>query len=89
KLGAGGSSSLLPFMVSAAIFALYAILLVVLMLLFKLEEKEKSAVVSINKMARIVFTDKVFLYFLLGKIFVAGAYSHLDTTLSQYIGHDR
>ncbi|MFP3390097.1 MDR family MFS transporter [Brevibacillus sp. SIMBA_040] len=89
KLGAGGSSSLLPFMVSAAIFALYAILLVVLMLLFKLEEKEKSAVVSINKMARIVFTDKVFLYFLLGNIFVAGAYSHLDTTLSQYIGHDR
>jgi len=63
KLGAGGSSSLLPFMVSAAIFALYAILLVVLMLLFKLEAKEKSAVVSINKMARFFLPIKFFSIF--------------------------
>ncbi|MNE41800.1 putative transporter [compost metagenome] len=31
----------------------------------------------------------MFLYFLIGNIFVFGAYSHLDTTLSQYIGHER
>jgi hypothetical protein len=37
----------------------------------------------------IVFKDKVFLYFLLGNVFVAGAYSHLDSTLSQFIGHNR
>ncbi len=44
---------------------------------------------TVNQMVRIVFTDKVFLYLLLGNFFVAGAYSHLDTTLSQYFGHDR
>ncbi|MGG1658426.1 MDR family MFS transporter [Brevibacillus sp. NRS-1366] len=89
KLGAGSSSSLLPFLVSAIIFAVYALVLVVLMIMYKQKVKEKSASVTMNQMARIVFTDKVFLYFLLGNVFVAGAYSHLDTTLSQYIGHDR
>ncbi|MFD0693191.1 MDR family MFS transporter [Paenibacillus sp. GCM10027628] len=89
KLGIGGSSSLLPFMVSAGIYLVYAIALVSLMLIFKQKFQEKSAPVSIKQMMQIVFTDKIFLYFLLGNIFVAGAYSHLDTTLSQFIGHDR
>jgi MFS family permease len=36
----------------------------------------------------IISKDKVFRYFLIGNIFVTGAYSHLDTTLSQYLGTD-
>ncbi|CAN7762502.1 MFS transporter [Paenibacillus sp. LjRoot153] len=89
KLGAGGSSSLLPFMVSAGIFALYAMALVVFMVMFKMKRQEKSDAVSMKKTVSIVFKDKVFLYFLIGNIFVAGAYSHLDSTLSQFIGHNR
>ncbi len=89
KLGAGGTSSLLPFFTSAAIFALYAVVLVCFMAIFKNVLHERSGSVAMRQIVRIVFTDKVFLYFLLGNIFVAGAYSHLDTTLSQYIGHDR
>ncbi len=89
KLGAGSSASMLPFFASAAIFAVYALLLVVFMVMFKQKVQERSSSVTINQMARIVLTDNVFLYFLLGNVFVAGAYSHLDTTLSQYIGHDR
>lgn len=69
--------------------AVYAAVLVVFMLLFKQELRERSTSVTMREMARIVFTDKVFLYLLLGNLFVAGAYSHLDTTLAQYIGHDR
>ncbi len=68
---------------------MYAAVLVVFMLLFKQELRERSTSVTMREMARIVFTDKVFLYLLLGNLFVAGAYSHLDTTLAQYIGHDR
>ncbi|KPV60097.1 MFS transporter [Paenibacillus sp. A3] len=89
KLGAGGSSSLLPFFASAVIFFIYAIVLVIFMVTFKQKLHEKSASITMNQMARIIFTDKIFLYFLLGNVFVAGAYSHLDTTLSQFIGHDR
>ncbi|MBD0378828.1 MDR family MFS transporter [Paenibacillus sedimenti] len=89
KLGAGGASSFLPFMVSAGIFAVYAVVLVFFMIAFNQQLPEKSAPVAMRKMVQIVFTDKVFLYFLLGNVFVAGAYSHLDSTLSQYIGHDR
>jgi MFS family permease len=89
KLGVGGSSTLLPFLVSAGIYAIYAMLLVFFMIIFKQGLQEKSSSVSMNQMLKIVFTDKIFLYFLLGNVFVAGAYSHLDTTLSQYIGHNR
>ncbi|GED30238.1 MFS transporter [Brevibacillus centrosporus] len=89
KLGAGSTSSLVPFYISAAIFAFYAIALVVLMLLFRQGLQEKSKATPMQEMVRVVFSDKVFLYFLLGNVFLAGAYSHLDTTLSQYIGHDR
>lgn len=90
QLGAG-STSLLPFLVTAVIFAVYAAMLVVFMVMFKEQLKKNAAAepITMNQMARIVFTDKVFLYLLLGNLFVAGAYSHLDTTLSQYIGHDR
>jgi len=89
KLGAGDTASLLPFFISAGIFAVYAIILVVFMVRYKQKNMESSETIAMNQMLRIVFTDKVFLYFLLGNIFVAGAYSHLDTTLAQYIGHDR
>ncbi|MGD8191670.1 MDR family MFS transporter [Brevibacillus ginsengisoli] len=89
KLGAGSSSSLLPFFVAAVIFALYAVLLVLFKITFKQNTQEKATTVKIQQMVRIVFTDKIFLYFLLGNIFVYGAATHLDTTLSQYIGHDR
>ncbi|OKP99773.1 MFS transporter [Paenibacillus sp. P46E] len=89
KLGIGGSSSLLPFALSAAIYGLYTLLLIYFSTRYKLEARQKSNSVPVKQMLNIVFTDKVFLYFLIGNIFVFGAYSHLDTTLSQYIGHDR
>jgi MFS family permease len=49
KLGAGGSSTLLPFMVSAAIFAVYAMALVIFMIMFKMKPQEKSDTVSMKK----------------------------------------
>jgi len=90
KLGIGGTSSLLPFLVSASIYAIYAVLLLVFMFSFRhmLQSNDEPGA-TVKQMMKIVFTDKVFLYLLLGNFFVAGAYSHLDTTLSQYIGHDR
>ncbi|WP_276354399.1 MDR family MFS transporter [Cohnella caldifontis] len=93
KLGAGASSSLVPFLIGAGIFAAYALGIVAMMLKYKEKPHETAeagvAAVSFRQMAQIVFTDKVFLCFLLGNLFAAGAYSHLDSTLSQYIGHDR
>lgn len=89
KLGAGGSAAFLPFLVSSVIFAVYAAALLFFMIAFGQQLHEKTASVSMKQMVQIVFTDKVFLYFLVGNIFVAGAFSHLETTLSQFIGHDR
>ncbi|WP_086074429.1 MDR family MFS transporter [Paenibacillus camerounensis] len=89
KLGIGGSSSLVPFMLSAAIYFFYAIVLVIFSIKYKQPAGNDSSSVTVKQMVKIMITDKVFLYFLIGNIFVFGAYSHLDTTLSQYIGHER
>lgn len=94
KLGVGGTSSMVPFLLSASIYGLYALLLIYYGVRFRQQHrsnqpKQSSDFPSVRNVVRIVFTDKVFLYFLIGNLFVAGAYSHLDTTLSQYIGHDR
>ncbi|UQZ33284.1 MFS transporter [Paenibacillus sp. PK3_47] len=89
QLGIGGTSSMLPFMLSAAIYALYAVLLTGFSFRYKLQSGQNADAVPVRQMVTIIFTDRVFLYFLIGNIFVFGAYSHLDTTLSQYIGHDR
>lgn len=89
QLGAGGSSSSVPFLAGAVIFGVYALILAVFMLKYREKPVERSASIPFRQMAQIVFTDKVFLCFLLGNVFTTGAYSHLDTTLSQYIGHDR
>ncbi|WP_040948915.1 MDR family MFS transporter [Gorillibacterium massiliense] len=94
KLGVGGTDSMLPFLLSAAIYGLFALLLIYFGARFKdhlhsAQPKGQSEAVSFRSMLKIIFADKVFLYFLLGNTFVAGAYSHLDTTVSQFIGHDR
>ncbi|RNB79514.1 MFS transporter [Brevibacillus fluminis] len=89
KLGAGGSASFLPFLVSSAISVVYVAVIVCFMLTYRQQLREKTTTIPIRQMVKTVFTDKVFRYFLLGNVFVAGAYSHLDTTLSQYIGNDR
>lgn len=89
KLGAGGLASFLPFLVSSVIFAVYAIALVCFMLAFRQQLQEKTTTVPIRQMVQSVFKDKVFRYFLLGNVFVAAAYSHLDTTLAQFIGSER
>ncbi|WP_054942897.1 MDR family MFS transporter [Paenibacillus ihuae] len=89
KLGIGSSSSLLPFVLSAAIYFFYAIVLILFSIKYKPAAGNASRSVPFKQMVGIIFTDKVFLYFLTGNIFVFGAYSHLDTTLSQYIGHER
>lgn len=93
KLGVGGTSSMAPFLLSASIYGLYTLLIVYYAMRFKeprrTQPKHSSESESLRNMVKIILSDKVFLYFLLGNLFVAGAYSHLDTTLSQYIGHDR
>lgn len=89
KLGIGGASSFLPFLVAAGIFVVYTVALIIFMFIFTQNSQEKATNVPMKQMLQIVFTDKVFLYFLIGNVFVLGGYSHLDTTLSQYIGHDR
>ena len=94
KLGVGGTSSMLPFLLSASIYGFYTLLVIYYAMKYKEprrspQPKQSSEVSSARSMIRIVLKDKVFLYFLLGNLFVAGAYSHLDTTLSQYIGHNR
>jgi MFS family permease len=93
KLGAGSSSFQAPFLIGAGIFAVYALGIAALMLRYKETPHESAATgvsaASFRQMAQIVFTDRVFLCFLLGNLFTTGAYAHLDSTLSQFVGHDR
>lgn len=91
QLGAGGTSSLLPFAICSGIYLAYVLVLVALSRMNReagQRRKAQGEPVSMRAMARIVFTDRVFLCFLIGNAFVANAYGHLDTTLSQFLGHD-
>jgi MFS family permease len=87
-LSLGASKNPLPFLISAGIYYIYA--LIILYWHFKYSNKEEQRnernAVSIKESLRIIAKDKVFRFFLIGNIFVTGAYSHLDTTLSQYLG---
>ncbi|MDR7071452.1 MDR family MFS transporter [Fictibacillus barbaricus] len=87
-LSLGASKNPLPFLISAGIYFIYA--LIILYWHFKYKNKGQQEnnlnAVSVIESLRIIAGDKVFRYFLIGNIFVTGAYSHLDTTLSQYLG---
>lgn len=91
KLGAGGSSTFAPFAFASGIFLFYAGSLAVVRRSYSSARTGQtvSEPVPFRRIFMVVFTDRVFLCFLMGNLFVAGAYSHLDTTLSQYMGHDR
>ncbi|MFB9330383.1 MDR family MFS transporter [Paenibacillus aurantiacus] len=91
KLGAGGTSSFVPFATASGIFFFYAAALAVVRRSYRPSRTAQAGLepVPCRQIVKVVFTDKIFLCFLMGNLFVAGAYSHLDTTLSQYIGHDR
>jgi MFS family permease len=87
-LSLGASRNPLPFLISASIYLIYAMIILIGHFKFKktAESKAETATVTMRESLRIISKDKVFRYFLIGNIFVTGAYSHLDTTLSQYIG---
>ncbi|TYP69702.1 MDR family MFS transporter [Paenibacillus methanolicus] len=91
QLGAGGSSSFAPFSIAGCIFLFYAAALAMVRRTYRPARSGQagSEPVPFRHIFKVVFTDKIFLSFLMGNLFVAGAYSHLDTTLSQYMGHDR
>jgi MFS family permease len=84
----GSSSSTLPFLLTAAIYFLYGCAILGFMVSFKQNTKAaKEEKVQFKNMVRVILSDKVFRYFLIGNVFVVTGYSHLDTTLSQYMGH--
>jgi MFS family permease len=89
-LSLGASQNPLPFLISAGIYFMYALIIAYWHYKYtnKEEKENEPSTVSIKESMRIVLKDKVFRYFLIGNIFVTGAYSHLDTTLSQYLGTD-
>jgi MFS family permease len=83
----GRTQSAFPFLISAIIYLFYGCFIVIWSRRFpffteNLEQEKPSFVSSL----KIISKDKVFRFFLIGNIFVTGAYAHIDTTLSQYMG---
>lgn len=87
-LSIGSSKNSMTFFVTASIYFLFAIVIYFWKIKYPESNNPKQLKEKIPFMnsIRIISKDKVFRYFLIGNIFVTGAYAHLDTTLSQYLG---
>lgn len=86
----GSANKALPFFITAIIYLIYGLLISY----WKNKVPDTSGqmkiteVISLKDSLRIIKNDKPFSFFLIGNIFVTGAYAHLDTTLSQYLGNN-
>ncbi|MFY0544136.1 MDR family MFS transporter [Brevibacillus sp. H7] len=86
----GSSVSELPFHICASIYALYGVAIIALMLRYGRNSRAGSKTsVDLKSSMKVIFSDKVFRYFLIGNLFVMAGFSHLETTLSQYLGGNR
>ncbi|MFT4416333.1 MDR family MFS transporter [Fredinandcohnia humi] len=90
-LSLGASETTLPFIISALIYFAYGSLTIYWKKKYDTAENstEKNEKTSLLSCLKLISRDKVFRYFLMGNIFVAGGYAHLDTTLAQYLGSDK
>lgn len=85
----GSANKSLPFFITAIIYLIYGLLI----FFWKNKSLELTGtiqteeVISLKNSFGIIKNDKPFRFFLIGNIFVTGAYAHLDTTLSQYLGN--
>lgn len=90
-LSLGSSENTLPFFISAWIYFAYGSLIIYWKKKYASSQKSSESIekTSLLSSLKIIRRDKVFSYFLIGNIFVAGGYAHLDTTLAQYLGSDK
>ncbi|HEU4964079.1 MAG TPA: MFS transporter [Bacilli bacterium] len=85
----GTHNSTMPFWLTAGAYAVYALAILVLMGVYPVRptaaENER---VTFRETVKVVLTDRAFGLFLLANVFITAAYSHLETTLSLYMGSD-
>ncbi|MBS4172233.1 MFS transporter [Bacillus sp. FJAT-49736] len=87
-LSLGTSTNSLMFLLTAIIYFICGILLMNCRTKYTISENNisPSEIVTMKSSMRIIASDKIFRFFLIGNIFTTGAYAQLDTTLSQYLG---
>jgi MFS family permease len=87
---AGSTQSTTPFYVTAAVYGLYGAAIFCAMMGRKRSVSPAATPaprISVREALRVVAADRVFRNLLLGQVFVCTAYSHLETTLAQYMGN--
>lgn len=86
----GSSENTLSFLIGGIIFFLHGIVL--LSWIFKYPEttnrSRNNENIPLKVCLSVIGKDKIFRYFLIGNIFITGAYTQPDTTLSQYLGSE-
>ncbi|MBW8350833.1 MFS transporter [Bacillus sp. IITD106] len=87
-LSLGSSKNPMTFLITAIIYFICGVLLIICKSKFTTSENNITPTekFTLKSIMRIIAADKVFRFFLIGNIFTTGAYAQLDTTLSQYLG---
>lgn len=81
----GKNSSTLPFVILASMYLLYGFsILLTLKENGTVEKRTQKSEVKLVPALKVIFTDKVFMWTLVGTIFTFTGYSHLTSTLPQY-----
>ncbi|MBL0385214.1 MFS transporter [Tumebacillus sp. ITR2] len=87
---AGSTVSTTPFTMTAGVYLLYGTLISCAMIGKKQSVRPAAQdlpkKVTVREALRVVLRDRVFRNLLIGQAFVCTAYSHLDSTLGQYLG---
>ncbi|MEO4053065.1 MFS transporter [Solibacillus sp. CAU 1738] len=79
------SSAVVPFIITATMYALYGLFLIFLLNKYEMRQKMLAAGQSIQHIFRVVLADRKLLLFLAGGILINVGYSQFDSTLPQYI----
>lgn len=84
----GSSQSTTPFFVTAMIYGVYAIMVIALYFRYHhLFQSDQQKGVMLGEAFRVIATDRVFLFFLLGGMVSNMIYAQMETTLPQYMGN--
>lgn len=83
----GGASLLIPFLVTAFIYFLYAISLIVMFMKFKVDIMNRTSVpTTLPDALNVLRKDRIFLFSMIGIICGVIGYSQMTSTLPQYMG---
>lgn len=85
----GSADSTAPFFITAAVYGIYGLIVLGLFIRYGREfsRSQSGESVTLREAFRVVASDRMFRYFLIGGILANAVYANMESTLPQYLGN--